>query len=79
MTYKDRKKLLIDLDLTIAGLAAEYERENRKKQLTCSREEMSQCVRGVRIYPALRKFLAKKLDQTEEQLFGDPTEAVRAA
>jgi hypothetical protein len=31
MTYKDRKKLLIDLGLTIAGLAAEYEKENRKR------------------------------------------------
>jgi hypothetical protein len=79
MTYKDRKKLLLELDLTIAGLAVDYERENRKKHLTCSREEMSQCIRGVRVYPELRKFLAKKLDKTEEELFSAPAEAKQAA
>ena len=77
MTYEDRKILLIQKKKTITGLAAEYEKENRKK--TCSREEMSQCIRGVRVYPDLRKFLAKKFDLTEEQLFGPADEAKAAA
>lgn len=67
MTYEERKIELIRKGLTIQGLADEYTRKTRRP---CRREEMSQCLRGVRIYPPLREFLAQKLDKTEEQLFG---------
>jgi len=39
MTYEERKILLIQRKKTITGLAAEYEKENRKK--SCSREELA--------------------------------------
>jgi hypothetical protein len=36
----------------------------------CSREELSQCIRQVRIYQRLRQQLADELGYTVEQLFG---------
>jgi hypothetical protein len=36
----------------------------------CRREELSQCIRQVRVYPRLRQRLAEELGMTVEQLFG---------
>ena len=38
--------------------------------LGCRREELSQCIRQVRVYPRLRQMLADVLGMTVEQLFG---------
>jgi hypothetical protein len=68
MTYEERKILLIRKRKTVSGLARSFAKSKRGR--TCRREEMSQCIRGVRVYPELREYLAKELDQTIEQLFG---------
>jgi hypothetical protein len=39
-------------------------------RLGCYREQLSMCIRGVRVYPRLRAQLANELGYTEEQLFG---------
>ena len=36
----------------------------------CRRQELSMCIRQVRIYPRLRRLLAAELEYTEEQMFG---------
>jgi len=77
MTYTERKILLLQKGLTIAGLARSYQKSKRGR--TCRREEMSQCVRGVRLYPDLREFLAQQLEMTVERLFGDEDQTRKAA
>jgi hypothetical protein len=67
MTYKDRKILLIQEDWTINSLVREYKKSTRKP---CRREEMSQCIRGVRTYQPLRNFLCGLFNKTEDELFG---------
>ena len=62
MTKKEIKKRLIDLDLTVAALAREF---------GCQREELSMCINRARVYPALRKKLAKRLKVPVEVLFPD--------
>jgi hypothetical protein len=39
-------------------------------KLGCRREELSMCIRQVRIYPLLREKLADELGYSVEQLFG---------
>ena len=41
--------------------------------LGCRREELSMCIRRARQYPHLRQSLAKTLNKTVEQLFGNKT------
>lgn len=62
MTPEEIKIILIRKHVTIAGLAAAYEKKTGK---TCSREAMSQCIRQVkyRQYPELREFLEAELDE----------------
>lgn len=74
MTYKDRKILLLSEDWSIQALADEY---TKRKKKPCSREEMSQCIRGVRVYPALREFLADLFQKPVDELF--PNEIEKAA
>ena len=75
MTYKDRKKLLLDEDWSIQALADEYEKRTGK---TCLREEMSQCIRGVRVYQPLREFLSELFEKPVSELF-ETEVAVQAA
>lgn len=67
MTYKERKILLINEGWTIQALADEYKKRKRRP---CSREEMSQCIRGVRTYQHLRDFLCTLFKKSETELFG---------
>jgi hypothetical protein len=75
MTYTDRKILLIQTGWTVQGLADEYKKRKRK---TCRREEMSQCIRGVRVYPALRAFLSELFKKPVTELF-EAEETAQAA
>ncbi len=75
MTYKDRKILLFAQGWTIQALAKEY---TKRKKKSCFREEMSQCIRGVRTYQPLRDFLSELFEKPENELFG-PEEAVQKA
>jgi hypothetical protein len=75
MTYKDRKILLLDQNWSIQALADEY---SKRKKKPCSREEMSQCIRGVRVYPALRDFLSELFHKPVTELF-ETEETAQAA
>jgi hypothetical protein len=66
MTYKDRKKLLLDEDWTVQALADEF---TKRKKKPCLREEMSQCIRGVRTYQPLRDFLSELFHKPISELF----------
>ena len=55
------KILLIRRGLTITGLADRFD---------CYREQLSMCIRQVRVYPELRKKLAKELGLSVGDLFG---------
>jgi hypothetical protein len=63
MTAKQIKIILIEKDLTIAGLALEFE---------CRRQELSMCINKApyRVYPELRMKLANCLGYSVEELFG---------
>lgn len=37
----------------------------------CKRQELSMLINGRRLYPALQEKLAKKVNMTQEQLFGN--------
>lgn len=76
MTYKERKILLITEGWTIQGLADEYTKRKRKP---CSREEMSQCIRGVRTYQHLRDFLSALFSKPVTELFETEVENAKAA
>lgn len=62
---------------SIADLAREYERKNPGR--TCSREQMSMCINGLRDYPEYQDFLAKRFNTTVEQLFGRKKKDRKAA
>lgn len=72
MSPTERKVLLIQNGLTVAGLAREF---------GCLRQELSMCLHGTpgREYPELRKLLAKKLKTSVEWLFGPNDEARKSA
>ena len=75
MTYKERKILLLNEGWSIQALADEYTKKTRKP---CSREEMSQCIRGVRVYQPLRDFLSKLFKKPVDELF-EAAEVEKAA
>ena len=63
------KKLMFAHEIeSIADLAREFEKKNPDK--SCSREQMSMCINGLREYPDYREFLAKKFNKTVDWLFG---------
>jgi hypothetical protein len=66
MTYKDRKILLLSEGWTIQALTSEYKKRKKK---TCRREEMSQCIRGIRVYQPLRDFLSELFEKPIAELF----------
>lgn len=66
MSTTEIKIILLRQGLEIKELAQEFD---------CRRQELSMCIRQVRIYPELRKKLAKKLKMTVEQLFGPEEES----
>ncbi len=72
MTPTERKVLLLRKNLTVAGLAREF---------NCLRQELSMCINAApgREYPELRKLLAKKLKTTVDQLFGSEAQDQKAA
>jgi plasmid maintenance system antidote protein VapI len=41
------------------------------EELGCKRQELSMLINGKRYYPLLQEKLAKKLNKTQEQLFGN--------
>jgi lambda repressor-like predicted transcriptional regulator len=61
MTPTEIKIELLRKGLTITGLAVKF---------GCRREELSMCIRQVRIYPHLRELLAAEFGMTVEQVFG---------
>lgn len=71
MTTTEIKVILLQRGLQIKDLAEEF---------GCRRQELSMCIRQApgRIYPELRKKLAKKLNMKVEQLFGS-SQARKAA
>ena len=60
MTPKEIKRMLFDRDLTIGELADRF---------GCKREELSMCIHGHRVYPEIRKKLARTLKVPVKQLF----------
>ena len=62
MTPTERKVLLLRKNLTVAGLAREF---------NCLRQELSMCINAApgREYPHLRSLLAKKLDTNSRAAF----------
>jgi hypothetical protein len=62
MTTIEIKVLLLRRQLTIGDLASEF---------GCRREELSMCIRQVRVYTELREKLAAKLGLSVDQLFGE--------
>ncbi|MEK6325482.1 MAG: hypothetical protein AABN33_27900 [Acidobacteriota bacterium] len=64
MSTKEIKKILIDRDLNIAGLAREF---------GCTRQELSWCIHQGRAYPRLREKLAARLGISVGHLFGRPS------
>ena len=76
MTYEDRKILLIQTGWSIQALADEY---TKKKRKPCRREEMSQCIRGIRVYQPLRDFLSELFKKPLDELFGPEGQAQKAA
>lgn len=63
---KEIKKRLIDLELTIEGLAQEF---------GCRSVELTMCINRhqYRVYPELRRKLCMRLGLNQERLFGSPT------
>jgi lambda repressor-like predicted transcriptional regulator len=70
MTTIEIKIELLRQGKTISGLAREF---------GCLREELSMCIRKVRIYPRLRRLLAAELGISEEQLFGNQAKQAKVA
>lgn len=71
LTSKEIKVLLLKDDLTVAGLAREF---------NCLRQELSMCIHRAagRKYPHLEKLLAKKLKTNVDHLFGEQDQAKAA-
>jgi len=76
MTYQERKILLLQTGWSVQSLADEYKKRKRKP---CRREEMSQCIRGVRIYQPLRDFLSELFEKPVDELFELDNSAQKAA
>lgn len=66
MTPKEIKVVLLERDLTISGLARDF---------GCDQSELSRCIHRNRVYPELRKKLARRLRIPVQRLFGEGAES----